>query len=666
MLCVLAEKPSVARDIAKILGANNKKNGFLEGNGYAVTWAFGHLVTLQAPAAYGFEKWVLEDLPMIPEQFKLQVNKEGSSQFKVVKELFGKADEIICATDAGREGELIFRYIYTLSGCRKPFKRLWISSLTDQAIKGGFDNLSQGNEYDNLYYSAKARSEADWLIGMNATRSLTLTSGSKKALSVGRVQTPVLGFIVNRHHQFVNFKPEKYYKVGAVLEGDIIAAHSGQFKVKQEAEELANLVNGKVATCKEKEVKEIKEKSPLPYDLTTLQRAANQKYGFSAQETLSYTQELYEKHKVVTYPRTDSCYLSNDMIGMVGEILPGLNIYQVKHNITISGNKVFNDKKVTDHHAIIPTGTKAEGLSDALGKVYSLIVDRFYATFLPECIKQTTKYEFDIVGHCFVAKGTVIKQQGWREVLKSSKKEKEQELPVLDKGDERKVVKAASEQKQTKPKPLHSESSLLKEMETAGKEIEEKELAKSIKGAGIGTPATRAGIIEILIKRVYVKREKKTLMPTELGITVFRKLEKLDIASPIMTAKWETNLKEVEAGEMPYNQFLSEVKKATNNLTAQLKEVGGQIQVKEDKISCPCCKKEMRDGPKGISCECGVVIWKEVSGKKLSESVIRDLITKGKTRPISGFISKKTGNEFKAPLVLNKGTKKVQFDFSKK
>lgn len=664
MKVIIAEKPNQARDIAKVLGASTKKDGCIEGNGYIVTWARGHLLGLASPKAYGYERWSLEDLPMLPDNFKLAVNKSKAKQFKIVRGLLQNASEVICATDAGREGELIFRYIYSAAKVNVPFKRLWISSLTESAIKEGFRNLKPGDAYDNLYYSAKARSEADWLIGMNATRALTLSTKSTSPKSVGRVQTPVLGFVVNRYEENMNFVPETYFTVSAALDNNTIPQHETKFKTRKEATELAQEIEGKQAVCSDKEVKQLKEESPLPFDLPSLQREANKKFGLFAQQTLDITQELYEKHKVVTYPRTDSRYLSDDMLqGMDDLIEKAMGICEISNaqELNPKGNKVFNNNKVTDHHAIIPTGTAPNGLSQDQENIFFLISLQFCATFFPDCLKTATKYVFSISEKEFIAKGTVINVQGWREILGHSNNKDQATLPDLEKGSVSLVKKGNVEEKQTRTKPLHTDSSLVEAMKLAGTQLDEKEHQKILKGEGIGTAATRGSIIETLIKREYIVRQKKHLIPTETGSKVYQSLANIDISSPVLTAKWEQKLKDIESGELQYSRFMEALRKETERLTEDVLRAGQTINFSTVFFDCPTCNNPMQDRGKAYSCECGLVMWKSMADKKIPEAAFKALAEKGRTGLVKGFKSKE-GKPFDAYLVLKDG--KVEFDFN--
>jgi DNA topoisomerase-3 len=592
MKVVLAEKPSVAREYARVLGATNRKDGYLEGNGYQVTWAIGHLVRLADAEEYGYEKWKLEDLPIIPEQFKLSLTGDAGlkKQFNVIKELLASATEIIVGTDAGREGELIFRYIYQASGCNKPFKRLWISSQTDQAIRDGFNKLKAGTDYDNLYFAARSRSEADWLVGINATRALTLSARAKTVLSLGRVQTPVLAMICARYLEHMNFKPEAYWELFITLEKEgkkFKARHPVAFKQVEEAESARSKVTEE-ASCTGAETKKVLEGAPLLFDLTSLQQETNKKFGFSAQKTLDIAQDLYEKYKLITYPRTGSRYLSDDIYPKIGGLL---DVVAAKAKFTahahllklspISKRPISNDK-VTDHHAILPTETNPLSLNlpPEAEKVYDLIVTRFLAAFSPPCEKEVTQLDFLSGGLLFKASGSVILMPGWRAVEEEQKEkdddsgDENQKLPKVYQGDVLPVSDPLVIKKMTKAKPIHSESTLLKLMETAGKELDDDELRQAIKDCGIGTPATRASVIETLLERKYIERDKKKLIPTEKGLQVYELVKDQPLASVSMTGNWEKALNLIAEGKRNYSQFIVGIHSYTGEVVSTMKRAG--------------------------------------------------------------------------------------------
>ncbi|PWG79524.1 type IA DNA topoisomerase, partial [Pararcticibacter amylolyticus] len=703
MKVVIAEKPSVARDLAKVFGKTVRKDGYIEGPGYSFTWAFGHLVQLAAPEAYGFKGWRIENLPMLPERFKLAVrqlrNGKGTAddpgvvkQLNIIKQLFDEATEIIVATDAGREGELIFRYIYYHLKCKKPFKRLWISSQTDEAIKNGFRNLKPGTDYDTLFFSAQCRSESDWVVGLNATQALSIAAGNRTVLSLGRVQTPTLAMICFRYLENKNFKPQTYYQVAIHLTKDDItfrALSVRNYKDKESAQEVVDKVmdvaSGDAAggLITNVEVKPRKEQPPLLHDLSSLQQEANKRRGFTADQTLGYAQTLYES-KLITYPRTGSRYIGEDILATIPLLIGNLEQHplfgrQASFLKTAKLNKrSVNAAKVTDHHALLPTENIPSSLSPDLQVVYDLIAGRMLEAFHQECLKELTKITIES-GSTFVANGTVIQSPGWRSVFNQKDDEKEDEdnatLPKVKKDESLPVVKKELLEKQTKPKALYNEASLLKAMETSGKEIEDEELRQAMKNSGLGTPATRAAIIETLIKREYVKREKKLLLPTEKGLAVYELVKDKKIAQAELTGLWEKRLEEIRTGGS-VAEFKNEIREYTRTITAELLEAGkglsdvlGENTPEEGGVVCPHCKKgTLRFGEKVVGCSnyqggCKFVIWRTMSGVKLTDEQISSLIDTGKTEIIEGFKSQ-SGNVFAASLLLSDG--KVHFVFAPK
>lgn len=596
MRVIIAEKPSVAREYAKVLKVNGRKEGYFEREGLAITWAFGHLVELAEPQSYGFGKWRLEDLPIIPDAFKLQVNGNAGAkkQFQIIKDLFKKATEIIVGTDAGREGELIFRYIYQMTGCKASFQRLWISSQTDKAILDGFKNLKPGSHYDNLAAAARSRSEADWLVGINATRALTLSARSSTVLSLGRVQTPVLCMICERYLENKNFVPEPFWDLYILLEKDnkqFKAKYIDSFKDESKALETAKTISSE-ATCLTSETKKVNDNPPLLFDLTSLQQETNKRFSLSAQETLNVAQSLYEKHKLITYPRTGSRYLSEDiystipsLFDVVGRKSRFTTAAQNLSNKGIISKRPFNDKKVTDHHAILPTETDPTQLKLSVEeeRVYDLIVTRFLAAFAEPCVKEVTKLEFDSSSLKFKASGTVVLFEGWRSIEKENKKktnddDDDQELPKVNKGDILPILEHGIKKKMTRAKPILSEASLLNLMETAGKAIDDDELKEAIKDTGIGTPATRASTIETLFSRDYISRDKKKLIPTELGLEIYHLIKDRSIGSVELTGKWEKALNQISDGTKKYDQFNQAIHKYTKKIVENLVELGASIQ----------------------------------------------------------------------------------------
>jgi len=600
MKVIIAEKPSVGREIAKVFGATTKKDGYMEGKGYAFTWAFGHLLQLAPPQEYGFYGWNVQNLPMLPQKFKLSIRKIKSKdgmiedpgvrkQLDIIKNLFDEATEIIVATDAGREGELIFRYIYYYLKCKKPFKRLWISSQTDEAIKDGFRNLKPGSDYDTLFNSAHCRSQSDWLVGMNATQALSLSSGTRSVLSLGRVQTPTLAMICSRYLENKNFVPEPFYQVSIMLDknGQLFKAVTDEkFKTKEEAQLIVDQVlpTGNILNV---EAKPRKEPPPLLHDLSSLQQEANKKKGFTADQTLTLLQNLYES-KLVTYPRTGSRYIGDDVFAGVPNLIEKLknNPELGKQARVLSDSKLnkrsVNAKKVTDHHAILPTGESPYQLSPDKQAIYDLVAGRMLEAFHQDCIKEITKITVES-GAKFFASGTVIGVAGWRAVFNEPDEEKKEEentsLPKVQQGENLPVTEKTLLEKQTKPKPLYNEASLLKALETAGKDIDDEELRYAMKDSGLGTPATRAAIIETLIKRDYVMREKKNLLPTQTGLAVYNVVKDYRIAQAELTGNWEKRLEEIRSGAS-VDGFQAEIRTYTTAITQELLLAGKGLLIK--------------------------------------------------------------------------------------
>ena len=688
MIALIAEKPSVAKDIARIIGATGRNDGYLSGNGYMVTWAFGHLIQLAMPEAYGVANFRRESLPILPPDFQLiprQVKAEKGykadpgvlKQLKVIKEVFDQCDRIIVATDAGREGELIFRYIFHYLNCRKPFVRLWISSLTDKAIREGLDNLQPGERYDNLYFSAKSRSEADWLIGINATQALSVAAG-QGVFSLGRVQTPTLVMICSRYLENKNFVPAKFWQLKAhAASGGISFPAQSTAKWEQQPEAIAALQRVKDAgqlVVKSVERKEANQEPPLLYDLTTLQKEANTKLNFSADKTLSIAQSLYEK-KVMSYPRTGSRYISEDVFDEMPERValleqyPRFAGYAAGLNGATLNRRSVNDSKVTDHHALIITENLPGELSKDERAIYELVAGRMLEAFSGRCVKDVTTAVLSAGDTDFMVKGAVMKVAGWRAVFSEQDTEDEDNatLPSLQEGQCLPLSAVDLLEKQTKPKPLHTESSLLAAMENAGKELEDAELKASLKDAGIGTPATRAAIIETLFARQYIVREKKNLVPTDKGLAVYRIVKDKKIADVEMTGMWETALSKIEAGNMDADTFRKGIEVYAAQITAELLSVQLSVAGSE---TCPCPK--CNNGrilfyPKVAKCsnvDCTLTIFRNKCDKQLSDKQIVELVTKRKTGLIKGFKGK-NGKAFDASLVLDEQFN-VGFSFPEK
>lgn len=576
MICVLAEKPSVARDIARVLGANTPGKGCLKGGGYVVTWAVGHLVTQVNPEEIDarWKTWRQDTLPMLPENIPLKVIAQSRDQFQCVKTILNapQVDSVICATDAGREGELIFRRIYQMAGCRKPFRRLWISSMTEEAIAEGFANLRDGADYDGLYASALCRSDADWLVGMNGSRAFTLRYDS--LLSVGRVQTPTLSILVKRALEIRNFVPENYWEVQADFGGyrGTWIDKDGKTRIPDEktAKEIVSAVTGREGEVLEVSTERKRVPPPLLYDLTTLQREANARYGFTAQKTLNLAQALYEKHKLLTYPRTDSRYLSHDMRPKVQGILKGMPeplraLVLSPDKAVDPGKRVYDDAKLTDHHAIIPTGHRPGALTADEQKLYEMVARQLIAAFYPDMEYDAMSAVTGVGEHKFLSRGRAVIAQGWQAAnpplrSKPKKGEEEQALPQLQKGQRVPVKSAKAVAKKTTPPSPYTENTLLAAMENAGKFVENEELRRQMKERGLGTPATRAAIIERLIAVDYVRREKKALIPTDKGIRLIAVAPE-QLSSPETTGRWEKGLSDIAAGKMDPNRFMQSIRR---------------------------------------------------------------------------------------------------------
>ena len=685
---MIAEKPSVAKDIARIIGATQRNDGYLSGNGYMVTWAFGHLIQLAMPEAYGVANFRRESLPILPPDFQLiprQVKAEKGykadpgvlKQLKVIKEVLDQCDRIIVATDAGREGELIFRYIFHYLSCHKPFVRLWISSLTDRAIREGMENLQPGERYDNLYLAAKSRSEADWLIGINATQALSVAAG-QGVFSLGRVQTPTLMMICDRYLENKNFVPTKFWQLKAsTASGEIGFTAQSTARWEQQPEAIAALQRAKDAgqlVVKSVERKETAQEPPLLYDLTTLQKEANTKLNFSADKTLSIAQSLYEK-KVMSYPRTGSRYISEDVFEEMPERIalleryPRFAGYAAGLNGTTLNRRSVNDGKVTDHHALIVTENLPGELSKDERAVYELVAGRMLEAFSGKCVKDVTTALLSAGDTGFTVKGAVMKTAGWRAVFSEQDTEDEDAatLPPLQEGQTLPFSGVDLLEKQTKPKPLHTESSLLAAMENAGKELEDAELKASLKDAGIGTPATRAAIIETLFARQYIVREKKNLVPTDKGLAVYRIVKDKKIADVEMTGMWETALAKIEAGSMDADTFRKGIEVYAAQITAELLSVQLSFASGE---TCPCPKcgsGRILFYPKVAKCsnvDCTLTIFRSKCDKQLTDKQIVELVMKRKTGLIKGFKGK-NGKAFDASLVLDEQFN-VAFSFPEK
>ena len=666
--CIIAEKPSVARDIARIVGTNSRQDGYLEGNGYLVTWAMGHLIALAMPEAYGFTVYKAEDLPIRPNPFQLvvrQIRKDKEyisdpaalKQLKIIRSCFDRADRIIVATDAGREGELIFRWIYAHLGCRKPFYRLWISSLTDKAIREGMANLKSGNHYDSLYYSAKARSEADWLVGINASRALSIAR--RGGYSLGRVQTPTLAMVCRRYIENRDFSSVPYWKLSALMEKEGVSLKAIGI-TDYESEASAQTALATLRSQSRLKVESVARKvthtsPPLLYDLTALQKEANRRHGFSADKTLSIAQSLYEK-KITTYPRTGSRYISEDVF----EEVPAL-LHKIGKPLSNPLNRHSVDNaKITDHHAIIPTGETPSGLLTDEAILYNMVVTRFIEAFSPDSEEERMQVLFTDGANTFTWKACRQISLGWKAVQKEVKSDDEEELlatlPNLTEGELLPLLNAEITEHKTKSKPLYTEATLLSAMENAGKEVEDAESKKAMAECGIGTPATRANIIETLILRDYIRRDRKSIIPTEKGLAVYEIVKDKKIANAEMTGSWELALAAIEAGQMPAEKFAKGINSYVGTICEELLALSPQVQKSYPTYRCPKCGSEsVGIYAKVAKCRnegCDFHVFREICGTLLTEDNIRDLITTGRTPVLNGLTSK-AGKKFNARLVLN-------------
>ena len=716
---IVAEKPSVARDIVNALPGpfQSPSDAYFESDDQIVTFAVGHLVGLKDPEAYDekFKKWRMDDLPIVPAKFELEPrDAKSKKQLKEIHKLMQRddVDRIVNACDAGREGELIFSYIYELSGVDKPVDRLWISSMTKQAIKDGFDKLRPGKELGDLEQAARSRSEADWLVGMNATRAATLRGRAwvGGVVSLGRVQTPTLAMIVKREREIQAFTPEPYWLVHATFdpryaglwfEGD----ETRIFGDAERAPAIVEKVKGKDGIVESVERKEQKEIAPLLYDLTTLQRESNRKYGFSARRTLQTAQSLYDGKKAITYPRTSSRYLSGDMVPQLkptAETLLPIPDYAdaarfVLDLAELPLGRVINDARVTDHHAIIPTDVEHDlnDFSPDERRIFDLIAKRFLAAFHPPARYQRTTVITVVEEERFRTRGKITLEPGWRGVYgleseeeKIARQEEESatgapveestaEIPPLEQGDTVRCVEAEAESKETRPPPRYTEATLLSAMETAGKLIDDDELREAMKEGGLGTPATRAETIEGLIRREYIERVGKDLLPTPKGMQVITMLTEHKITSPELTGDWEQRLAKIEHGSGDRVAFMADVAGFTDEIVKQIAALDKELlrPVRVELGPCPRCGATsgeiIRENSRAYGCTswkskeevgCGFVIWKKVASRTLTPEVARQLLEEGKTREVLSGFKSRAGKHFRARLVLTPEGK-VEFDF---
>lgn len=672
MKVCIAEKPSVAREIAAVLGAQQKHEGYYEGGGYQVTWTFGHLCTLFSPEDYKphWKRWDLNTLPMSPERFEIKLTKDPGAQrqFQTVKKLFGTADVVINCGDAGQEGELIQRWVMKQANYKGAVQRLWISSLTPEAIKAGFENLKDARAYDYLYHAGSSRAIGDWLLGINATRLYTLRyAAQKQVLSVGRVQTPTLAMLVNRHKAIAGFKPSAYWELKTRYRETVFQEEQGRFTKQEEAQKALSLVREVPFEVVSVQKKKAKEYAPKLFDLTGLQVYCNTKFGYTADQTLKIVQKLYEQ-KLVTYPRVDTTFLPEDLYPKIHGILSRLSAYKkwtaplLGHEIKKSSS-VFNTKKVTDHHAIIPTGVETV-LGELAQKVYDSIVRRFVAAFYPDCQVSNTSVVGCVAKFRFKATGKEILEEGWRVVFQNPKDLKvaqtaEPPLPAFEKGESGSHTPSLA-QKETKAPKNFTEASLLRAMETAGKEVEDDALRELMKANGIGRPSTRANIIETLFKRRYVVRKKKLILPTQMGIHLIETIQNKLLKSPELTGQWEKQLKEIEQGVFPAARFISNMKKMVDDLVVEVrmeknirrfseasdtskKAIRPKANPSLDAFQCPkCLKGKLLKGNTAYGCSeyqlgCGFRLPFVFATKKISLPQIKRLLTKGQTLLLKGF-----------------------------
>lgn len=683
---VVAEKPSVAYDIAKALGGFRKEEGyFVRGDAY-ISWAVGHLFTLQEPEDYqaAWKKWDASTLPLIPSEFRTKLRDGASSQFSVLKKLFGKADLVVNACDAGREGELIFRLIANAAKYKGAVKRFWASSLTEDAIKKEFGALRESFLYDGLYESAWCRMCSDWLVGINATRAMTVKHGS--LLSIGRVQTPTLAMIVQREKQILSFVPEDYWEVRAKFhtdpgdyEGKWVKDGKTEIKTQALAQAIAKKVDGKTGRVQSLARKQTKESPPLPFDLTSLQQEANRRFGFSAQRTLAAAQSLYEKWKAVTYPRTDSRYITKEVAATLRKRLEALRdgSYFIHASRALAAApglalRCVNPQKVHDHHAIIPTEKTVDrgALSADEDRVYDLVAKQFLSMFFPPAEWDNTEILTLVEGETFITKWKRLVSPGWREVW--DEEEKTDPIPGLAVGDPAKVMSVEVVKDQTKPPARYTEGTLLKAMETAGKDIEEDDLRDAMKDSGLGTPATRAAIIERLKDVQYIYVEQKNLRPTQKGIECIEALTVEELKSPELTGRWEKMLSDVGKRAMEPGEFMEQIEKFTRETTkALLKTQSAYFEHVNSGVlgPCPLCGGDVVENHKAYGCSnykngCKFVIWKTILKKRIGRDHAVSLLARGETDLIAGFVSK-NGKRFSAKLRMDEEGQ-ITFEFPAK
>lgn len=680
MKAIIAEKPSVGMDIARVVGATEKKDGYCTGNGYMVTWALGHLVSLALPGTYGYTKTTADDLPMMPDPFRLvsrQIKTDrgmvtdmaASRQLRVIDEVFSRCDSIIVATDAGREGELIFRWIYSYLGYTKPFQRLWISSLTDEAIREGMENLRDGSDYDSLYAAADSRAKADWLVGMNASRALAIASGSANN-SIGRVQTPTLAMICARFKENRNFVSTPYWQLHITLkqgESHRQFIHSEEFKDKVTAEAAyRKITSASVASVTKAERKRTFQQPPFLYDLTALQKDCNIHYDLTADKTLSIAQALYEK-KLISYPRTGSRYIPEDVMAHIPALLEKVvamsdfKEYGNTFDLSCLNTRSVDNAKVTDHHALIITGVAPPELSEAESAVYTLIAGRMLESFSPSCEKESLVMECTCEGMDFRSRSSVIVNPGWYGVFRR-KEDRDEDEPegnggsaVFAAGGTVSVAGHGLAQKKTMPKPLYTEATLLSAMETCGKQIKDEQTKEAVKDLGIGTPATRAAIITTLVVRDYITRSGKSIVPTEKGMYLYEAVKDMLVADVELTGSWEKALAQIEGHTLDTETFMCSIRDYTRKATDEILRL--DFQAMPGKVfTCPKCKTgKILIRSKVAKCDhdgCGLLVFRRILNKELTDTHLEQLFSSGSTRVIKGFKGKK-GASFDAAVTFD-------------
>ncbi|WP_333578010.1 type IA DNA topoisomerase [Sphingobacterium sp.] len=690
MKAILAEKPSVASELARIVGATEKKDGYFEGGGFMVTWAYGHLVGLAMPEDYGVKGFVKESLPIIPEHFMLTgrkvksssgyVEDEGSKkQLRTISYVFDRCDSIIAATDAGREGEVIFRYIYEYLNCKKSFERLWISSLTEKAIIAGFENLQKGSDFDGLFYAGRERSQADWLIGINATQALTIAM-SDGLFSLGRVQTPTLALICKRFLDNKSFDIKNYFQIQLehAREGIVFKTLSvDKWEDKKKAEAIMRLVERSGnAVVKQVETKPSTIQAPLLFDLTGLQKEANKKLGYSAERTLELAQNLYEK-KFITYPRTGSKYIPEDVWPEIPGLILALNSRQSCHDAVEKvkweryNKHIVNSLKVTDHHGILITENIPTMLDGQENALYDMIAKRLLEAVSPACYREITDVTVSVSDYDFALKAVKITSGGWKMINGDFEQEGDDllgDIPVLLTGLQIKINSSQVLSKKTKPPALFTEADLLATMENVGNTIDDDEQKKALKGIGIGTPATSAAVIETLFERDYIRRDMKTLIPTEKGMLVYSIVGDKKIADAAMTAQWEIAFEKIENLELKDSVFHADIETITREITTELLNISRPSRSGVD-LCCPKCKDKAVIREKVVKCvneECGWIIFRKVCGVQLSYKDIEDLLTKKRTPLIKKMIGK-SNKTFDAFIVLgSNGSTSFEFPKTKK